>query len=203
MKSAIYMIESGKALALVKHHIEETLRVADEARALAKAAGADRFRMSFEGRVFGVDFKGDIPAGFTKPGRFGSRPKKGTEWAKRFADQKGMKMDSVVIADAFEIPLSISYEIDGGWGSTCIGNPFRECGFLYLSVDGPYAMWVPDVEAYVADFESRGKTVTGAAKSYRAKFDGCRRIEHEEWDILVAQHQLDKKRAAKAGGSHD
>jgi len=197
--NAIFMIEGGKALELVKLHIAERQRVARERGDLARELGVDDIYISnMDGVLLGVRFKGDeAHPDFKKPDRKGiSRPKARTAWKDRFDAQKGFPRPSVVIAEAFDIPLSIGYTSnEGGNGWRCIGNPFNECGFLYLSVDGPYAMWVPDVPCEVTEAEARGLTVEEPAKSFRFEFDGCKRAEKEEWDILVAQHNLAKKRA--------
>lgn len=200
MANAIYMIEGGKALDLVKRRIEDVRRVQQQNHDLAKELGAARYRVRIcEGTISTVEFKGDVHPQFTKPGKYGSRPKKGTEWEKRFAEQKGhIESESTEISNAFNIPLCISYKGGESSGSRIIGAPLQECGFLYLSADGPYALWIPDVAAEVADTESRGYTVSEPAKSFDMILPGCRRIEKEEWQILVAQHELEKKRSAKA-----
>jgi len=199
-KNVIFMIEGGRALEMVKHHIAEVKRVAEQSRALALELGVERIFTSLEnGTLLSVEFPGKVHRDFTKPSKHGSHPKKGTEWAKRFDAQQGYECPSYVISDALGIPLSISYSLsNGGHGSHMIGYPFSECGFLYLSADGPYAMWVPDVPAIVASNEAKGYTVEEPAKSFKLEFDGCRRIEKEEWDFLVAQHNLEKKRKARA-----
>lgn len=197
---AIFMIESGKALHLVRQHISERRRVAKNNAAMASEIGATEIWTSRDdGTVMSVRFGDKHHPEFTKPGRYGSRPKKGTEWAKRFEDQEGYDNPAYVISQEFCIPLSVSYSLpDGGKGWECIGMPLRECGFLYFSALGPYAMWVPDIPAVVADIEARAYTVDESVKSFALAFEGCRRIEGEEWEILVAQHKLAEKRAAQS-----
>lgn len=200
-KSVIFMVESGRALELVKQHIAEKRRVRDEVRAMAIEIGSERtFSDRLNGVIGGIDFAGSpIHPDFKKPNKYGaSYPKKGTEWARRFKAQVGHPDPSQVISKEFNVPLSIGYKTDDGEGWRCIGGMLRECGWLYLSADGPYAMWVPDVEAEVAEDIARGSTVKEPAASFVPKFDGCRRIEDEEWDILVAQQALAEKLAAKA-----
>lgn len=199
-EKAIFMIEGGKALDLVKAFIAERIRVSAEVRALAKELGVEHIYTSrATGVLTGVQFKDKVHPDFKKPDRKGiSFPKKGSEWEKRLREQVGHQDQSAIIANAFNVPLSISYSDDAGSGVRCLGVPFTECGFLYLGADGPYAMWVPDVPAEVAHSESRGYTVGEPAKSFKLEFEGCRRIEREEWEILVAQQKLDEKRAAKA-----
>ncbi|MFT0533970.1 hypothetical protein ACMHYJ_14245 [Castellaniella hirudinis] len=202
MSNVIYMIESGKALDLVRHHIAEVKRVRQQNHDLAEELGADRYRVRIgDGVITTVEFKERIHPEFTKPGKYGSRPKKGTEWAKRFAAQEGHASESSVISEAFNVPLRISYQGEDCHGSSCIGSPLQECGFLFLSVDGPYALWIPDVRAEVEQRERQGYTVSEPAKSFDMQLEGCRRIEREEWQILVAQHELEKKRAAKTTGT--
>jgi hypothetical protein len=195
------MIEGGPALELVQHHIAERKRVGAEARRLLKDLGVDEFWSNrSDGTVSAVRFSGTPHPDFTKGDKNGSRPKKGTEWAVRFAAQNGYANPSNMIAAALDIPLSISYSRGGPKGWTAIGYPLAECGFLWISPEGPYAMWIPDVEAAVEASRARGFEVGEKEAAFRAEFEGCRRIEREEWDILVAQRKLAEKRAARTGG---
>ncbi|KGV86540.1 hypothetical protein X879_1953 [Burkholderia pseudomallei MSHR3951] len=199
-KRVLFMIEGGRALELVKNHVAEAKRVRARVRALALELGVEQIWTDREtGVLRSVRFPGKVHPDFTKPTKNGSHPKKGTEWAKRFDEQKGYECPSYVIADALGIPLEIRYGNTGGHGFRCIGLPFSACGFAYLGEAGPYVMWVPDVPAEVAASEKGGYTVAEPAKSFKLEFDGCRRIEDEEWDILVAQHNLAKKKATSAG----
>ncbi|AJC15158.1 hypothetical protein NA29_02265 [Pandoraea sputorum] len=202
---AIFIIESGKALHLVRQHISERRRVAQQNGAMSAEIGATEISTSRDdGTVMSVRFGDKHHPDFTKPGRYGSRPKKRTEWAMRFEAQEGYDNPAYVIAQEFSIPLSVSYSLpDGGKGWECLGIPLRECGFLFFSAVGPYAMWVPDIPAVIADFEARGCAVDESLKSFSLSFVGCRRIEEEEWEILVAQHKLAEKRAVRVaqGGS--
>ncbi|MFM0432318.1 hypothetical protein PQQ75_25130 [Paraburkholderia aspalathi] len=200
--NAIFIIEGGKALELIKQHIAERQRVARERNNIAKELGVEDIYVSnMDGVLLGVRFKGDdVHPDFKKPDRKGiSRPKARTAWKDRFDAQKGFPRPTTVIAEAFDIPLSLQYTgKEGGNGWRSIGNPFNECGFLYLSVDGPYAMWTPNVSREVAEAEARGQSIEEPAKSFKLEFEGCKRVEKEEWDILVAQHSLAKKRAEAA-----
>lgn len=194
---AIFMIEGGRALEMVKAHIEERRRVLRASRAIAGELGAPSFSEDrMNGTLLGVVFPGAIHPDFKKAkGRHTiSYPKKGTAWEKRLAEQQGYKPVVRQISGAFSIPLSLTYTTEGGSGGSIIGSPFRECGFLYPGPDGPYAMWVPDVPAEVARQEAKGHVVTEPAKSFRLEFDGCRRIESEEWEILMLQHKLRAKK---------
>lgn len=200
--NVLFMIEGGKALELVKQHIDDKIRVARERNAIARELGVeDIFVSNMDGTLLGVMFKGDVHPDFKKPDRKGrSCPKKGTEWAKRFEEQKGFARPASVISEAFGVPWSIEFKSANGEASgyRAIGNPFNECGFLYISKEGPYAMWVPDVPGEVAEREKGGYVIAEPAKSFKLEFDGCRRIEQEEWEILVAQHKLAEKKAKAA-----
>lgn len=193
---AIFMIEGGHALQLVQAHIEARMLCEQEVRAICKELGVQHIRRDRRnGKVTSVQFPGAVPSGWCKPGRYdSSRPRRGSDWSKRFAAQVGFPDPAEVISQALQIPLSIGYTQQHGEGWMRIGSMLTECGFLYLSAEGPYAMWCPDVPAYVAALEAEGdKQIKEPAKSFRLQFDGCRRIHREEWDLLVLQQQLAAK----------
>lgn len=196
--SAIFMIEGGRALEMVREYIAERMRVNENNRLLLDELGCERYVSNRrKGTVSGVVFPGDIHPDFRKPSRDGvSYPRKGTAWDKRFRSQVGYREVSHWIAEEFGIPRSIGYTRDDCSGARCIGNFFNECGFLYFGKDGPYAMWAPDVPAEVAKTVAEGYEVEEPAKSFVFNFDGCRRIEKEEWEILVLQRKLKQKQAA-------
>lgn len=188
---ALFLIESGQALDLVQSHIEEKDRVAREVRELLTPLNvAEYWSSRDDGTAMTVRFAADGHPDFTKPDKRGSRPKKGTEWAKRFAEQRGYQNSSTLIATAFNVPLSISYGCDGSSGWRSIGYPFNECGFLWIKSENVYAMYVPDVAAEVRASEAQGFVVAEPAKSFQMQFDGCRRILVEEWNARVAQYKL-------------
>lgn len=199
-QSVIYLIESGFALDLVKKHVQEVCRVQREAAALAGDLGCTQGALDpFTGVLRGVAFPQKKHPDFTVPNRRSrvSSPKKGTEWAARFAAQKGHAIPEATIQKAFGVPLSIEYTCDGGYGSSAIGDVMNACGFLSLSDDGPFALWIPDVHAEVAAHVSQGHVVDSESKNFTMSLPGCRRIEDEEWDIMVAQHSLAEKKKAR------
>jgi len=198
-KDALFLIESGLALKLVRERIAECSRVAGEVAALCDELGVERGTTNCtSGVLVGVVFPGEVHADFRKPDRRGvSYPRMGSDWHRRFKEQKGYASESSVIAEAFGVPLTINYtgvsrNGDAFEGSRCIGSPLNECGFLWISEDGPFAMWVPDVEAIVAAEVAQGRTVEEPAASFELSIDGCRRIRQEEWEILVLQDKLKK-----------
>lgn len=197
--SIIFLIESGKALDMVKGHIADRIRVHEEIREILMELGVERVSTHpFTGALTGVVFPGDLPEGWTKPDRKHhlSRPKRGTDWARRFAALKGWEPEGISIAKGFDIPTWTGYTCKGGGhGGRCIGNPFTPCGWLYLSQDGPFAMWIPDVQAELAAMRADGMEPEKSVAEWKPEIPGCRRIEDEEWDILAAQHKLAEKRA--------
>jgi hypothetical protein len=207
-QDAIYIIESGKALDLVKHRIAHSLRIRLEVIALLKSIGCENNKVwtnSQTGVLTCISAKrGSQPEGFTVPDSKGRTwPKKGTELAKRFAEQKGHPLsESNEISSAFNVPLSLEYKlIDGSKGWRRIGYPLSECGYLYLSAKGPYALWIPDIKKAIAECKARGETVIGDAKKFDMQIEGCRRIESEEWEIMVLQHKLQGKSRQAEGGA--
>lgn len=194
--NALFMIEGGPALVMVREHIAERSRVLCETRALAREIGArELLEDRTNGTLRGVVFEGEIHPDFKKPtGRHRvSYPKKGSTWEKRLKEQVGYRPLARWVSGVFDIPLRLTYSGNGGSGSSCIGSPLVECGFLYTSKSGPYAMWVPDVPAKVAEYEKKGYVVEEPARSFKLDFVGCRRIEEEEWEILVLQKKLEAK----------
>ncbi|WP_186214669.1 hypothetical protein [Burkholderia gladioli] len=192
-----FIIEGGKALELVRKHIADRVDSVERAKALARELGAaDVSTSRADGKIVAVKFNGAPHPDFKKPTKWGSQPRKGTEWEKRFAAQEGYEHDSYLIMKGLDIPSGINYSYKGGSGSRLIGVPFTECGFLFLGKDGPYAMWIPDIESEVQADLAKGYTVEEPALSFKPEFDGCRRIKVEEWEYLVAKHNLEKARAA-------
>lgn len=192
--SAIFLIKSGKALEMVKHHISERLRVREQSREIAAKVGCERvFTDRLDGTITGFDFSGRaVPEGFRKPKSrtSASYPKKGSAWADLLRSQVGHASPPSTISEAFCVPLSLGYETGNGKGWRCIGNMLQECGWLYLSESGPYALWIPDVELEVKSDRDQGHTVLEPAASFKMEIPGCRRISQAEWDLMVAKHQV-------------
>ncbi|OQS34267.1 hypothetical protein B0T40_15600 [Chromobacterium haemolyticum] len=201
MANCIFLIEGGLALELVKTHIAERKAVRAAAQEMAKELGVTECVTSrFDGHLIGVCFPGERHPDFTVPDRKKgvSYPKKKSAWEKRFGAAPRFQCPAAMIEEAFNVPTFLSYKEGQVRGRTCIGHPLFECGFLFFE-NGPYAMWIPDVQGEVARMEAEGKSVEEPARSFVPEFDGCRRIEQEEWDILVAQHKLEKKRKQSEG----
>ena len=203
MEDAIFLIEGGKALELVRTHFAEWMRVRKQSQDLARELGVDHVWTNKEdGVVIAVEFKGEVPPDFTGRGRHGSRPKRGTEWAKRFAAQVGYRNPSALLMEGLGIPCFISYGYKKGHGTRRLGLPFSECGFQWVGERGPYSMWMPDVVAEVRAELAAGRTVEEPAASFRMEFDGCRRITEDEWArIAEAAVQAEEAAAAIAGAA--
>lgn len=195
----IFLIEGGEALTLVRQYVEDVSRAQDEALALGRELGAVRVCVSdYNGIVTRVEFNDKPHPDFVKHRKTGDYyPKKGTEWAKRFDAQRGHANFCGLIQEHLHVPHSLNYRRETGHGSRIIGHPLEACGFLFLSKNGPYGMWIPDIEPEVTELIADGFTVDEPALSFKPEFDGCRRIESEEWDILVAQHKLARRRATQ------
>lgn len=105
----IFLIQSGRALQLVQHHIAEVARVNAATRAISDELGITVGTTDpFTGVLSGVVFPGVVPQGWTKPSRNRcSFPKKGSEWAQRLLDQTGYDDPSETISEAFSIPTNL------------------------------------------------------------------------------------------------
>ena len=194
--SVIFLIEGGRALELVKHRISEVKRVRAAVRELSEELGVRTGTTdSLTGVLRGVVFPGLRHADFKCPNSKGvCAPRKGTQWFTRFQSQVGYGNSDEVICRELGVPTLIeTTEADGGWRQRHIGALLNACGFLYISGDGPYAMWIPNVVGEVADAESDGSTVMEPAKSFKMEFDGCRRIHEEQWNLMVAEAALAEK----------
>lgn len=202
-ENAIFLIEGGKALELIKTHIAEKVELAAKIKAIADEFGTTNVATSkHDGSLIGLRLNANqpTPKDFLVPDEHGiSRPRKKSATAKRFAEIGGYTKPADMIAEAFGIPTQISYKKDGEYnGSRSIGSPFFPCGFLYLSPEGPFAMWTPDVELEVQLTQARedGVEVAEPARSFRLDIEGCRRLEPEEWQIIALTHTLMRKQSA-------
>ena len=197
----ILLIEGGRALEMVQEHIAEATRVRKQNQEIAKELGVEEiWTDKANGKFSGAVFKGEIHPEFTKPKRHDkpSYPKKGSAWDKRIKALIGYRCQEEWISEEFKIPISLSYSRGGKWcGFTHIGMPLMACGFLYIGKDGPYAMWVPDVPAYVSEVDTswRGE-VDEPARSFKFDIPGTRPISRDEWDLMALQYKVAKQREA-------
>ena len=193
LANAIFLVEGGKALELVKAHLEEVLRVRKQSQDLVREMDGVTtvWTDKTNGIVKAVEFPGERHPDFKKPTEnTGSKPKKGTQWAQKFAAQVGYKNPADIIMEAFRIPGVLQYSGKrGGKGSCLAGIPGQEAEFLYLGENGPFAMVLPDIEAQVAQRVAEGETVEEPARSFKMSFEGCRRVSDEQWHEMVTEHQ--------------
>lgn len=201
INNAIYMIEGGRPLELILEHIADKQAVAHKIKEFADEFGTTRVATSkLNGALIGLhlDPSKPRPKDFTAPDTNGiSRPRKNSEVGKRMAAIGGFKNPSETISRELRIPTQINYSKKGKFeGSRAIGTRFTPCGFMFLSDGGPFAMWTPDVEQEVAaaEAEDRGIVVAEPAKSFNMDIEGCRRLEPEEWQIIVLTQSLIRKR---------
>lgn len=194
-KSIVFLVESGKPLEMVKQHIAEYRRVAREASHLATELGISKYQRDRDtGVMTGAYFEATVHPDFKKPNRRGvSYPKRGSQWERRLSEQVGYENPAHLIAEAFGIALSLQTRRGDEQGWRAIGSPLSECGFLWITREGPYGIWAPDVEAEVAMSMADGWTVTNVPTNYKVEIPGARRITREEWDYLVAKHKLEEQ----------
>lgn len=199
--NAYYLIESAPLVAVVKSYIADLKRVRAENAEICSELGDVKTGWTDRnsGAVYAVKFEGKHHSDFTKPGKDGfSRPKKGTEWAKRFAEHKGItRTDMNVISDQFNVPFNLQYTTKDGYGSTAIGYFQKPAGFIFPSEDGPFGLYIPDVAHYVARHEADGLVVDADVKCFDMNLKGCRRILSEEWDLICARVKLEQQQKAE------
>jgi hypothetical protein len=193
---AVFLIEGGKALELIREHIQEILRVRRDIKVLCDELGVeDICTERISGVLTRVVFKDKVHKDFTVADKRGtSRPKSGTEWCKRFDAQKGYRHSSAIIEKRLKVVTRLNVNTSHGsesWRN--LGDLFYPCGFLFMSPDGPYAMYMPDLPRECEAIEAQGDTIINLP-TRELQFEGCKRIEKEEWEIMVLQHKLAEKK---------
>jgi hypothetical protein len=201
-KDLYFLVEGGKPLELAKAHVAAASDTHARNWELAKELDATRFCTSLQdGAIIGVVFEGERHPDFAKPNKYGTCfPKKKTEWLRRFEENKGYDKQGNEIAKALGIPTTMGYTTpDGGDGWTVFGTGFNSgTGFLWLSSDGPFCLYIPDIPEKVARYEADGYTVNDDVKNFKPEFEGARPILKEEWELMVAQHKVAKLRGEAA-----
>jgi hypothetical protein len=216
-KVALFLIEGGPMMDLVKKHLAERDRVHKVKLQILEYLALDPKEVEiwarrYDGMVTALRLPSrEIPEGFnasnwTKPDNAGRRtPKKGTvEYEIFYAKECRYTPQTELIAKALKVPCSVGYKSKGGEGWTRIGRMLNECGFLWMhKKDGPFAMWIPDVPACVEEMKTRHKglkdfKILGGADTWSMDMTGIKPILQEEWDLLVAQKNLEEAKA-KAG----
>lgn len=198
-----FMIEKpGVALDLVKASIAERIAVKNEILEFIKKIGAETCCIYHDGTVGGFKFKGTPPAGWkAKNSKGDSYPRKDSGIQKEINALPRYTITSYYIAEKLGIPLQIIWNDKDGklCGFQCIGYPFNECGFAYPCEDGPYLLWLPDVAESVNKAASDGihsGEIDQSLIDFLAEFPGCRQIDREEWEFIVAKHNMEKKRGS-------
>ncbi len=200
-ENLFFLIEGpGAALDLVKESIAERIVVKKEILEFLNKIGAETCGMYHDGTTGGFKFNGTPPAGWKAKNSKGmSFPRKDSGIQKEINALPRYTVTAHHIAAKLGIPLQIIWNDKDGerCGFQCIGYPFNECGFAYPCEDGPYLLWLPDVAAAVnkAAAESmHSGEIDQSLIDYRAEFAGCRQIDSEEWEFIVAKHKMEKKR---------
>lgn len=194
-KQSYFLVEGhGKVQELVEQWLKEYLAAVERAIALVKEIGVEHHtRDEDTGILTGIVFpKGKTPDGWIKPDKRGvTRPKKGTDWAKRFKDQKGCQKFSPLFEKAFNIPTTMwPVDVEGEKHRVTMGHWFTPCHLV--STGKQHAVVIPNVAFYVAESEAKGLTVPDEVKSFKPEFEGCRQITREDWEIIEIQHEASK-----------
>jgi len=191
MTDLYFEVIDGDALDLVHRYVLDYKRCRAQAVELAKEFGAERYWLGNDG-VFALDI---AHPEFTKRDRKGrARPKRGTAAAARFAQQTPTAFKFGNVAHELGIPHGIAYgNSDGaqGWRRTA-SHRFHTAGVLFITEDGPYAIYCPDIREAVASLEAEGYTVDPAAKAWQPIIPGCRLIHEAQWKLYVARHEYDE-----------
>ncbi|MBY3434849.1 hypothetical protein [Rhizobium laguerreae] len=196
-----FAVDGGATLELAHKYVADRSAVEKSNRELAKEFGAEQYVVSLmDGVLCGAVFADKPHPEFKKPNRRGvSFPKRGSACESRLASIEGYDHRGYGLAETLGVPTVIDYTTEDGWGSSVISRGVSSgVGFLYMSEDGPFALYIPDVAQVVAEYEGRGYAVSDVCKNFKPEFDGARPILKEEWELVVAQHEFaEAKRAAE------
>lgn len=215
-KIALYLIEGGPMMELVKHHIAERDRVSKMKIEILAQLDLDPKKVevwarSDTGQLTAVRIPKDlklpktfVQANWTKPDSKGRRmPKKKTEeHAIFYAPDAHYTPQAELIGKKLNVPCSIGYKSSRGEGWTRIGRMLNECGFLWLHKEhGPFAFWIPDVKACVKEMKEQHKGLKSFkllenVEDWKLNVDGVRPMLEEEWELMVAQKNLEEAQEA-------
>lgn len=199
MNELYFLVEGGKIKSVFDRWFSEYMAAREAAFSLLKEIGATGGTENFNGRLSGVKFpEGKVHPQFKRPIRGISYPKANSEFAKRISDLPGYDYGCNRVAAELGIPGGYTAEKAGDKGTMGggFGNPFIVCGFLFINHPvGPVAFWCADIPGKIAELERSGYVITSAAKTWTPEFDGARPILKEEWDLIVAQHRLTKRKS--------
>lgn len=176
---------------------KEIMKVRDKSFDLAEELGAikmttDRRTHVLSGVVF-PDVR-TIPSDFTKPARRThlSYPKKGTAWAKRFAEQTPAPDIQNLIEANLEFPRFLSFKTpEGVKGETVLmTRTGSRCDAEWLSPKGPFCILLPDLHATAKDLKARGDKVARKDLAYAYDFPGMKPITENEWTLIGAEFDV-------------
>lgn len=199
---AIFLIESGPLLEAAKQYVADFSAAQDKIIKFCKDIGARRFVASrIDQRLLGVVFEGEPLEGFKRADRRGvSYPKAKSDWADRMKEAcPGIGLTAFQRIQAiWPVPTWANYESESSSGGSCIGDPFMPMYFMFPHEDGPFAVLVPDVPAYLADRKAQGERVTNIPEDYKLEFPGLKRLSDDEWDLICLQDKISRDKAEKA-----
>lgn len=200
----LYLVESEELQAFCASLVQEKLRVRAAAveliRSIKEQTGQEVRRGTFSkesGVLTGVLFPRGQPSDWKKPWRNGcSAPKLTSPWHKRLGMQVGHESFEKSIGEKLGVPTSVSYKTKGGEGMRMIGVPFHACGLAHFSEHGPFVIWTPDVDAILGHMRANGEEPDEEFVKFDSNVPGTRKLSRAEYDLMCAEHEVAKERAA-------
>ena len=195
-----YLITDGPLLSAVKTSIKMKRELLESAHAFKDERGAKSFFLSHvEPAVKGLLFdKGvKLPADWKKPDeRNFSEPYKKSEEMRLMNSLPKGQNDRDVIYEITGIPQEFEYKKGKpesrayDWGYARAGIPLNEHGFLYLSDDGPYCLWITDLKKVIQDeYLDRGYSVSENVLKWEMNVEGITEISQEKWESIAGAHK--------------
>lgn len=197
-----YLITDGPLLDAVKASIASVVATDNATYEFCERLGVKQVRKGFRGTPISFLFDRRVPQGFTHRDKHGaSHPKRNSEYYEAWQKIPPNQDDVKVIQEITGIPLSYNYsDGEGCSGGSAIGDILFACGFLYPSTKGPYVLYVPDVQAQLAEFKTErpNAVLEDNIEAWRMNVPGIEEITKARWDLIVAQHAVEQEEKANA-----
>ena len=212
MKPKYYICESGEVRKKANAHRAAFIRLKSALFDVVNSLGAKQCRIETDMMLLsGIYFPNDPPAGWTKKGPRGSRPKPikaNADILKHFTPSTPYQVTThpelQALWDWLKCPASYSWKMPGkehsGW--EMIDHRFSTHQACWLDANGPVVLILPNVAAAKAKALELGRAIEGSALDWTPP-KGLREILPEEWDLMKARHQLAVAQRKKIDGEED
>lgn len=170
-----------------------------ETLAYVKTFGAVSFRDAWGSGIGAVEFgENPVPPEFRKTTKRGIYvPRKKSKYVEEFAMYRRPNVADY-LQNFMSMDSSIQWSVKGkSTGCYHVGNWDTPYGLYWYSNPGPILLITPDFVSSIKRLQKDepGVEITNGVDRWKAP-KGCRKILKEEWDLMQAKHDYEKKVAA-------